>query len=586
MAFLRHISSRPAVASTRCRFPRITPSLRAKDPTIASIHTIADHPLEQHSELFEYTSGRWIWNDALKHSERKRIFNVSELKHLAAAAVNRSVEDVARFEKLGEGGFNRTFLITMHDGFQLVGRIPYPVTEPKHLVVASEVATMEFLRMNGIPVPKVYKYSTTPENAAGTEYIFMELVRGTNLGDMWFDLSEKARITVVTKLVELESRLFALPFPASGSLYYNKDLDAETNNIDVPTADLSCHSRFCVGPDTRLSLWHGKRLRLHVDRGPFTDSAAVLAAGAKKEIAYLTEFGRPLHPFQRLRRELYNYQKQSPSEYLHSLDKYLQAVPHIIPKGDASLTRPTLRHPDLQPNNVFVSDNLSITGLIDWQHCALLPLCLQCGIPNSLQNYGDSILESLTLPELPHGFDELSEEEQFKQVVLLRRRQLHYFYVAATAKLNPMHYDALTHDFSTLRRRLFDHASSPWEGDNVTLEADLIELEQNWSNITASSSSTSDDATPPCPIGFSEDEVKNCLHMNAAQIEADEQLQACRDAIGIGPEGWVPLDQYDEVKRRESKLKADALEAAESDQERLMLYEHWIFDDFDEDEYS
>lgn len=317
-----------------------------------------------------------------------------------------------------------------------------------------------------------------------------------------------------------------------------------------------------------------------------TDPAAVLAAGAKKEIAYLTKYGQPLHPFQRLRRELYNYQKVSPSEHVHSLDKYLQAVPYIIPNSDATSTRPTLRHPDLQPNNVFVSEDLSIAGLIDWQHCALLPLFLQCGIPNSLQNYGDSTSESLIPPELPQDFDEMNESEQFEQVVLLRRRQLHYFYVAATAKFNPIHYGALTRDFSTLRRKLFDHASSPWEGDNITLKADLIELAQNWSDVIKSHSNTGNDANPLCPVRFSEEDMKHTLDLNAAQLEADEQLQACRDVIGIGPEGWVPLDQYDEVKQRESKLKADALEAAESDQERLMLQEHWIFDDFDENEYS
>jgi hypothetical protein len=276
----------------------------------------------------------------------------------------------------------------------------------------------------------------------------------------------------------------------------------------------------------------------------------------------------------------------SPSEHIQNLEKYLQAAPHIIPDGNTALTRPTLRHIDLQPNNVFVSHDLNITGLIDWQHCAILPLFLQCGIPNSFQNYGDSISESLTPPELPHDFDELSEHEQFEQVLILRRRQLHYFYVAATAKHNPVHYDAMTHDFSTIRRKLFDHASSPWEGDNVTLKADLIELVQNWSDITASTSSTSNNAEPTCLIAFSEDEVKDCLRLNTAQVEADEQLQACRDAIGIGPEGWVPRDQYDEIKQREAKLKTDALEAAESEHERLMLQEHWIFDDFDEDEYA
>src|ERR1700733_12339148 len=96
----------------------------------------------------------WSYNDALRRSERRRVFNLSEFKRLAAASVNQNAEDVARFEKLAEGGFNRTFLVTMRDGFQFAGRIPYPVTEPKDLVVASEVATMDFLRSHGIPVPK------------------------------------------------------------------------------------------------------------------------------------------------------------------------------------------------------------------------------------------------------------------------------------------------------------------------------------------------------------------------------------------------------------------------------------------------
>ncbi|KAF2258835.1 kinase-like protein [Lojkania enalia] len=568
--------------------------------------------MKEHSELFEYTSGRWIWNDALKHSERRRVFNVSEFKRFAAAAVNQNVEDVASFEKLAEGGFNRTFLITMRDGFQFVGRIPYPITEPRHLVVASEVATMDFLRSHGVPVPQIYSYSATSENAAGTEYLFMELIRGTNLGDIWFDLSEKARITVITELVELESRLFALPFPASGSLYFTKDLQTGSSKVDIPIANSARDSHFCIGPDTRLGLWYGKRLNLQIDRGPCTfaflltigyelphsptttstkypkdtDPAAALTAGAKKEIAYLTKFGKPIHPFQRLRREIYNYQKQSPSDHLDSLDKYLRIAPYLIPDNNETLTRPTLRHPDLQPNNVFVSDELKITGLIDWQHCAILPLFLQCGIPNSLQNYGDSVSESLITPELPHNFDELSESEQFEQVVLLRRRQLHYFYVAMTAKLNSTHYDALAYDFSMLRRKLFDHASYPWEGDNVTLKVDLIHLMKNWSNIAAPKSSASGDARPPCPISFPEDEVSECVRLNAAQVEADEQLQACRDVIGIGPEGWVPLEQYEEIKQREIKLKADALEAAESGEERARLSEHWIFGDFDEEEYS
>jgi hypothetical protein len=277
-----------------------------------------------------------------------------------------------------------------------------------------------------------------------------------------------------------------------------------------------------------------------------------------------------------VRREIYNYQPQSHLEHIESLERYLQVASHLVPHG-SDLARPTIRHPDLQPNNVFVSSSLEITGLIDWQHCSILPLFLQCGIPDSLQNYGDVVSESLQTPELPSNFDELDEKEQFEQVKLLRKRQLHYFYIERTAKLNLIHYDALTQDFDTLRRKLFCHASDPLEGDNVTLKTDLIELTRNWSRIVQ--------ADGDCPIAYSQEESDNCLRLSDAQVEADQQLQACKDVVGVGPDGWVPREQYEGAKQRERKLKADALEAAESVAERMVVGENWIFDDFDEEEY-
>jgi hypothetical protein len=208
------------------------------------------------------------WNEELRRAERRRPFNLQELRNLAAAAVRRSPTDVVKLEKLAEGGFNRTFLLSMRDGFQMVARIPYPMTEPKRLLVASEVATMGYLRSHGIPTPEIYGYSTTSQNPTGTEYIFMEFNRGINLGDIWFELGETARIAVVRRLVELESRLFSLNFPASGSLYYSRDLDAATDRIEIASELPSKDGPFCIGPDTTLALWYGNRLALDTFRGP------------------------------------------------------------------------------------------------------------------------------------------------------------------------------------------------------------------------------------------------------------------------------------------------------------------------------
>ena len=53
----------------------------------------------------------------LRLAERRREFHVDELCRLAAQSVDRSVQDVNTFVKLAEGGYSRTFLITMHDSF-------------------------------------------------------------------------------------------------------------------------------------------------------------------------------------------------------------------------------------------------------------------------------------------------------------------------------------------------------------------------------------------------------------------------------------------------------------------------------------
>lgn len=142
----------------------------------------------------------------------------------------------------------------MRDGFQMVARIPYPVTEPKDLLMASEVATMDYLRARDIPAPVVYDYSTDANNPARTEYIFMEVMRGTNLGNIWYDLGEKARIKVVERLVELESRLFSLDFPASGSLFYTRDLDPKWNPVRMPSEGRSDKGGFSIGLELAVSL--------------------------------------------------------------------------------------------------------------------------------------------------------------------------------------------------------------------------------------------------------------------------------------------------------------------------------------------
>ncbi|KAG9019460.1 hypothetical protein FRB90_001934 [Tulasnella sp. 427] len=530
-----------------------------------------------HGDLFEYTSGKWLINDALRQAERRRVFNVDGLCRLAAQSVDRSPDEIVNFAKLAEGGFNRTFLITMRDGFQMVARIPYPATLPKYFAVASEVATMDFLRSSGLPIPKIYGYSPTPNNAAETEYILMDFVRGTKLSEVWLDLGEREMISVLRQLAQFESKMMSLVFPAGGSLYYAQDLEKVGVRPGIPLED----ERLCVGPDTRLPLWFGRRSQLDVDRGPYESAEAALIKGAHKELAYLKQFGQPLLPFQRLRREAYKYQEQSPSDHIENLGRYLLLAPSIVPRNPA-LGQFRIRHPDLQQSNVIVSrspnSDWQVVGVFDWQHASILPAFLIAGIPQRLQNYNDPISQSMTQPSLPENLDDLDESEQRLAKELYHRRFVHYHYVESTEECNELHYAALTDPAGVLRRRLFNHASEPWEGETLALKFALIEATENWDTLTGGGT--------PCPVVFDAKDVHETIKLEVAQREADENLEVCQDMVGFGPEGWVPTKCYEEAMMRSKQLKGNMLAAAGSAEERANIAAHWFLDDMDEEKYT
>jgi len=496
--------------------------------------------------------------------------------------------------KLAEGGFNRTFLITMHDGFEMVARIPYPITVPEFYAVASEVATMRFLRSSGLPVPEVYGYSPSSDNAAKTEYIFMEFVRGTKLSDVWLELEEPDIVSILRQLAQLESRMMSIPFPAGGSLYYTNDLEKKvTGRTSIPLDD----ERFCVGPDARLHMWYGRRSQLDVDRGPCTplsafsfaelietideNAEAVLVAAARKELAYLEQFGRPLLPFQRERREAYGYKEQSPSDHTKNLERYLLIASPLVPK-DPALHHFRIRHPDLQPSNVIVStspdtNQLKIVGLLDWQHASILPQFLLAGIPGRLQNYDDPVSQALTPPSLPADMDKLDQSEQSHEIGLYHRRLIHFHYIKNTEEYNKHHHDALSDPVSMFMYRLFDQAGAPWEGETHALKATLVEATETWGRLAGEG--------VPCPVTFEPEDLRETKELSAKLQVADENFEGCRGMVDFETETWVSNEHYERAMALAELLKLTVLTAIPEEEVRAKTEANWFLNDMDEKDY-
>ncbi|KAL8726443.1 MAG: hypothetical protein Q9166_006721 [cf. Caloplaca sp. 2 TL-2023] len=525
--------------------------------------------------LFSYDSRKWIYNESLRQAERYLKFDVQQLKHVAATSVGRTKADVIDIHKLGEGGFNRAFEITLRDGLQLVARLPYSSTVPKHYATASEVATMDLVRCHGIPVPEIYQYSATSENPVGAEYIIMAKVGGKALVNYWWRLTPGEIMKIVTQIVEMEATLFSINLPASGSIYYTTDLDpaVEREAIDGKGK----FGDFCVGPDAHYGWWHGERASLPLDRKAFRRPEDALRAVGMRELIWTKQRARPQFPSECLYRQIHGYQKSSPTEHIATLSDYLRIADFLLPK-EPRLTRHVIRHPDLQPSNIFVTESMDLLGVIDWQHCSILPLFLHAGIPEYLQNYDDQGSNELVPPRLPEKFDELSIEDQNAARDLHRRQLLHFAYVGRTLQMNEDHFDACRLDDIVLRKRLFQGARCPWDGNTVTLKADLIRATQEWPALT----STFGEKDLDCPITYSEEEVEKILELDKKQREIDDFVSNVRRFLGIDSQGAVPAEHYDEAKELAKKLKADAIEAAETDMAKEDLQHHFPFDDHDE----
>lgn len=104
------------------------------------------------------------YNERLRLSVRQRHFDIRELYQATVKSVGRSTDNITNFAKIAEGGSYRIFEATFKDRMDVIVRLPHPSTVPREYGIVSEVATMEYLRLHGIPIPKVHDWSSSTQN--------------------------------------------------------------------------------------------------------------------------------------------------------------------------------------------------------------------------------------------------------------------------------------------------------------------------------------------------------------------------------------------------------------------------------------
>lgn len=120
----------------------------------------------------------------------------------------------------------------------------------------------------------------------------------------------------MTGIVDIEKKLFNIPFGAVGSLYFKSDLPPELHGplYMAGTPDEAGDSEtYCIGPIADYMFWYGQRAKLELDRGPCmfflnvkfghasielilltgSDPINYLLATAEKEVKWIEKFGKP-----------------------------------------------------------------------------------------------------------------------------------------------------------------------------------------------------------------------------------------------------------------------------------------------------
>ncbi|GAD95033.1 hypothetical protein CPC735_071470 [Paecilomyces variotii No. 5] len=382
----------------------------------------------------------------------------------------------------------------------------------------------------------------------------MQKAPGRPLEERWFDLTPKERVWTAYPHMP-EQTFYGLPHDAH---------EGDDEN------------RFCIGPSADYMFWRGKRALFGVDR---KDPRDYVRSIGQQELEWTRKFGKPQQndfPHNNILKG-----DISPTGYIDLLEQYISLPPYILPRYRGnSLNKPTLRHPDLSPSNVFISDSCEVSCIVDWQHSSILPLLLTAGNPPLFENPDSEPPKGLEKPRLPEDYASLSPEEKSLTDELHRRRMLFYLYMVFSGKDNKAHLDALRDPLLSLRQHAVDRAGRQWSGNIVTLKGVLLRLATHWDQLVHGNGNQ---GQIQCPVHFDLKEADEFLLLEDNWIKATILLEHWRSILDDpGQDGWVRHEPYEDVVEKNRQLQKEWLAAAEDEDDFVSVDRFWPFQDHEE----
>ncbi|KAF3032030.1 hypothetical protein E8E12_002473 [Didymella heteroderae] len=311
-----------------------------------------------------------------------------------------------RIVKIARGSYHKVYIVKtfnprsqMMEGWfvKIPGHgTPDRWTADDEYMLKQEYETMRLLiTYTEVPAPFPIDYSATLETQYGVPYIIKKELAGKNACELWYDdwcttpspETEQKRENMLRSLAAHMTELNKLRFAQIGMPVFDPTAENFENYDDIERERL---------PVEKYYVWPFCDTYQSVERGPSASTQAFVQDGIK-ESNEIEGFEPPGDPAPGEDRPMMTEDDQK----VLGTAKFFDIVTfHPVFQSTASDTF-SLRHSDLDLQNILIDDDGNVTGILDWDGSLAMPRCVaHAAVPHFLELdwYGDAALHTPFLP--------------------------------------------------------------------------------------------------------------------------------------------------------------------------------------------
>ena len=390
--------------------------------------------------------------------------------------------ETAYIKFLSMGGFHKVYTITTLNQETkqpkiFVLRVPLPA-DP-YFKTESDVATTEIVRhTTSVPVPVIYAYDSSSNNALGFEWILMEYIDEKPMYEYWEKMDYDSKVRFTNRVAEWNTQLANIVSKKMGAIYLRYT---------------ATYLQFYVGRCVDSLLTQENRLSYDIFRGPFETPAdffaSVLAvtaqdvndlrrknrAGLMRDVRYqfldrISTMRKPIDE-----EEIKDWQEKRErdldvlSTAIETLQERLPALSKHLLVIDSSSR---LSHHDLSLSNVLADENGMPIALLDWEFSELRPMMFLADSPNFIEGSELSYEpEPHLMPadahlrfsaEKLHKYEVENQKYYLEELEIYTKQKLRSEYRAALRRLDSPLQHANWEDFGEALWKLYCHIMFIW----------------------------------------------------------------------------------------------------------------------------